>query len=198
MLPHRVELERFQRAIARKDWSRALKHVDALLMNDSAMASLHYNRGLVLKHLDRPTEASAAFKAALQLEPNHSHATFEYALVLFDLGEFAEAEVGFRDYLKRQPKDADALVNHGRALIQLGLSAEARTSLKKAQQIRASTETKLALAVAERDCGDLAAMEHCLKGLDREDPALAAIMLKIKTQGAIGRFELAAGQVFRR
>ena len=181
---------RFQKAIAKADWPGALKAVDGLIKEQPDAPSLHYNRGLVLKNLDLLLDALQAFDMVLQLDPNHANAAFERGAALFNLSRFEEAVSAFELYIERAPDDADAALNLGLALTRVGRPEDARSSLRKAHELAASTETTIALATAERDCGNLDAMEQLIGTLGDDEPEIAAAVLKLRTQGAYGRLSL--------
>ena len=189
MRPETV-LIHFQKAIAKGDWPRALQAADALIEMQPGSSSLQYNRGLILKNLDRLPEALAAFDMTLRLDPSHVNACFERGSALFNLGRFDEAASAFRHYLEGSPDDADAALNLGLALLRLGDANAARQALRTAHELTGSTRATLALATAERDCGDLDAMETRIAELDHADPEIAAAILKLRTQGACGRLSL--------
>ncbi len=190
MRDQRARFVRFQRAIAKADWPAAMRIADDLIAGGSNNASLHYNRGLVLKHLDRLSEAIAAFETALQYDPDHAHAQFERAAALFNLGHLEEAVSAFGRYVETSPNDADAALNLGLALLRLGRADEAHSSLRAAHELAGSNETALALATVERDLGHIDEQERLMAGLDPTSPDLAAAALKIRTQGAKGRLSL--------
>ena len=173
-------LIRFQKAIAKRDWARALEAIDDLIEVQPGSSSLHYNRGLILKNLNRLSEALAAFDTTIRLDPSHVNACFERGSALFNLGEFNRAVSAFQHYLEGSPDDADAALNLGRALLRLGHANEARLALRTAHELAASTQTTLALAAAERGCGDLDAMEARLARLNRADPDIAAAVFKLR------------------
>jgi predicted Zn-dependent protease len=62
----------------------------------------------------RPTEALAAFRHALVLEPEHRDATFAAAQSLAALGRYDEASTLFTTMIERDPGDALALAESGR------------------------------------------------------------------------------------
>ena len=192
MNDQRRDLARFQKAVTQADWPKALRWIDRLVAANSDTASLHYNRGLVLKNLHRRRDALAAFEMALRFDPEHANARFEQGAALFDLGRFDDAADKLRSYLERVPDDADAELNLGLALLRLGRPDEARASLLKAHDLAGNSDTTLALATAERDRGNLAAMDKLIKTLDHGDPTLAAAVLKLRTQGSQGRLPLKA------
>ena len=192
MTRHDAMLMRFQKAIAKANWPEALKAIDGLIKGQPDVASLHYNRGLVLKNLDRLSDTLQALDMALRLDPNHANAAFERGLVLFNLGQYEETTEAFRRYLERSPDDADASLNLGLAQMRLGRIKEARTALRTAHGLAANAQTAIALAAAERDCSDIDAMERLIAELPGDKPDIAAAVLKLRTQGAIGRLSLKA------
>lgn len=78
MKRHDAMYMRFQKAIAKADWPEALDAVDGLIKEQPNGVSLHYNRGLVLKLLDRLPDANGdiahlldRFEAAGQIVHRH-------------------------------------------------------------------------------------------------------------------------------
>ena len=183
----------FQAALARGAWDEALRLADRLLTLLPDHASLHYNRGLILKMLDRRAESIAAFEAALGHDETHANARFELASALLDSGDPARAAELFAAYLEAVPGDADAELNLGNALLRLGEAEDARAHLRAAHAANPSPLAIQSLATAERDCGDLAACRALLATL-ADDPQAAAARMKILTQGAKGSLRLDAAR----
>lgn len=181
----------FQAALARGAWDDALRLADRLLALMPDSASLHYNRGLILKMLDRRADSIAAFEAALGHDDGHANARFELASALLEGGDPARAAELFAAYLEAVPGDADAELNLGNALLRLGDAEDARAHLRIAHAANPSPLAIQSLAAAERDCGDLAACRALLATLP-DDPEAAAARMKILTQGAKGSLRLDA------
>jgi tetratricopeptide (TPR) repeat protein len=64
---------------------RALEAFDAAVTNGADSAELHYQRGLALLRLERPSDAQSAFELATSRDPSHARAWFR-------LGELAEGQ----------------------------------------------------------------------------------------------------------
>lgn len=181
-------------ALARGDWPVALTLLERLEADDAADASLAYNRGLVLRRLGRERDAVAAFDRALALDPAHANALFERSCAQLDGDALGAAATGFARYLETEPGDAHARLNLGKALVRLGRPHEALEPLARAHAGLASGDSAIALALAHRDAGDLAACRAALDALPH-GPGAAALRLKILVQGAKGAVPLRAAQL---
>jgi tetratricopeptide (TPR) repeat protein len=71
------------------------------------------NLGLLYMLDSRLTEAEAAFKAALELEPGNAVAGNELGIVERKLGKFAEAEAAYQRTIAAEPNYAPAHLNLG-------------------------------------------------------------------------------------
>lgn len=182
--------QRFQTALGRADWPEALLLADRLIAALPGNPSLFYNKGLVLKNLERVRDSVACFRETLTLAPDHHNAQFELASALLESGEAEESARRFEDYLAAVPGDADAALNLGIALLQSGRAEAAIPHLGYAHGELGSAQALQWLATARRDSGDLAAAEDLLAQLPSEDANAQAARLKILTQGAKGRFQL--------
>ncbi|PHP66955.1 hypothetical protein CSC94_10370 [Zhengella mangrovi] len=187
------QMARFQRAVASENWAEALILATGLEKAVPDHAGIAYNKGLVLRRLGRHADAIRAFSHALDLDAGHAKALFERASCLLDLGDAAGAVQGFLAYLKMEPRDGDALLNLGNALVRLGRADEALDPLRNARERLGTARSIAALAVAQRETGDLDGCAETLENLG-PGPDNAALRLKIMTQGARGRFPLRPGQ----
>ena len=179
-------------ALARGDWPVALAALERRERASAPNASIPYNRGLVLRRLDRTADALDAFRASLRIDPDHAHARFELASALMEAGELAAAADGFARYLGRVPDDAHAHLNLGRLLVRLGRPAEAPAHLERAGAALGPEAVAEALATARRDVGDLDGCRAALATLP-DSPQGAALRLKVLVQGPTGRVRLRAG-----
>ncbi len=184
--------QRFQAALARGAWDHALALADQLIHALPDNASLHYNKGLILKVLGERDSSVAAFEAALTHDPSHANARFELGAALLDGGSASRAAELFTTYLDAVPDDTDARLNLGIALLQCGRAEDARVELRVAHAAAPSPLAVQSLATAERDCGDLARCRALLDTLPADDPDTAAVRMKILTQGARGSLRLDA------
>ena len=176
-------------ALARGDWAVALAGLEGLERVSAPNASIPYNRGLVLRRLDRTADALDAFRAAIRIDPGHAHARFELASALMDAGSLAAAADGFAGYLEGVPDDPHAHLNLGRLLVRLGRPGEALAHLTRAGAALDPEAVAEALATACRDVGDLDGCRAALAALP-DSPEAAALRLKVLVQGATGRVRL--------
>jgi tetratricopeptide (TPR) repeat protein len=56
------------------EYDRALAEIDAAIKADPNLADAHNLRAMILEELDRPLEAIAAYKEALDIDPEHADA----------------------------------------------------------------------------------------------------------------------------
>lgn len=189
-----AELAGFQSALAAEDWPLALRHCSRLLKTSPRHVSLLYNKGLILKKMQRFREADECLSNVLRYEPRHDKARFELAGSALDTGRLDVAAAHYLEYLVSCPDDSDAHLNLGKALLRLNRAAEARAHLQRAYDLNNSAYTAQCLATAMRDCGEMDDCERLLASLDNSSPEVAAMRLKILTQGAVGRLSLATNR----
>ncbi|MCR9255238.1 MAG: tetratricopeptide repeat protein [Alphaproteobacteria bacterium] len=187
--------ERLATALAREDWTSAESLLTDLTVAAPNNAPVYYNRGLVRRRQGNGEDALADFEKALELDPYYDKALFEYGALELENGNWARAASGFESYLELVPGDLDARLNLVNALLRADRPEDARAQARTAVQMKESAGLLLALAEAERDCGNLDAMEAALKKIAqtkgaKKDPALAARILSIRSQGNRGRFSL--------
>ena len=88
-----------------------------------------------LGKLDRPEEALAHFRRALELYPRFSHAHNNIAAILMPAGQVDEALRHWAAAIEIEPTYGDARYNYGSALLQLGRASDAIPQLQVALQI---------------------------------------------------------------
>jgi hypothetical protein len=71
----------------RGDAAGALEIFDRLLALEPGYASAHFNRGNALNALDRPTDATVAYRSAISLEPDHYNAHRALAFLWLAAGD---------------------------------------------------------------------------------------------------------------
>ncbi len=67
----------------------------------------HYVRGLALRHLDRPEEAAAELRSAVEMNPGHADALFNLGAVLAKMGADHEAAALLAKAAGLQPENPD-------------------------------------------------------------------------------------------
>ena len=132
-------------------------------------ALLHLQRGKELYHDDLDEQALAAFKQALQMDPELAEAHFRLGLTHDALGQSQEAQEAYKtaiDKYKRQlaknDDDAEAHYNLGQAYAGRSLYSEAVTEYRKATKLK-SDDTDIYYDLGE-----------ALSKLARYDEAVAA------------------------
>ena len=135
-------------------------------LSGSSMKDGWYDLGLAYAGANNHSEAIAAFRKQLALDPNHKHANSDLAAELQQTGRNDEAIAAYRKQLETAPYDKETLKNLGLLLAQLGHDADARTELEAAAAIPPEdAETKLALAQVYTRLGEKTKAQELLKGL---------------------------------
>lgn len=96
--------------------------------------TLLYNRGNALKALGRRSEAIAAFRKALQLNPSNGTAYYNLGLLLHEAGDLVEADTAYRMALALRPDHAAAWNNLGVLMHEQGRMLDAEAALRLALQ----------------------------------------------------------------
>ncbi|HNN95334.1 MAG TPA: tetratricopeptide repeat protein [Pseudomonadota bacterium] len=91
--------------LANREPAAALLALEQVQAQAGPSAATHYQRGLALSALGRPSEAIAAWQATLQLQPTHRDATYRLALAHFQSGDYAQALSGLQRALQLAPSD---------------------------------------------------------------------------------------------
>ncbi|WP_417769207.1 tetratricopeptide repeat protein [Stappia sp.] len=189
--------EALPRALAAQDWPGARKALARLLRADPKNASLHYNLGLVLRRMERPEDALAAFGSALKHAPDHVNALFEKASAQMELGRIEEAEAGFAAYTARVADDADGWLNLARLRLRLDRAEGAAEAFARASTLRKDDmDARIGAAEAKLRLGQDSGLAD-LRALHGERPDLRARLLKAMTQGPRGRIPLASQALTR-
>jgi len=92
--------------------------------------------GAIYKALGRMTDALAAGKRAVELDPRDNEAHNTLGAILEGLDRLEEAETSYVKALKLKPDDAEALYNLGGTLELLGRLEEAEASYRKATALK--------------------------------------------------------------
>jgi tetratricopeptide (TPR) repeat protein len=114
------------------DLPRALVLMDRALAINPQMAGAHYNRGVVLRGLERPADAIASFEAAIALKPDYAEAFSGRGAALHDLHRLTEADESLARAIALNPRNADAYSNQAKVLLDLGRPRDAITQCDKA------------------------------------------------------------------
>ncbi|HEX5386211.1 MAG TPA: tetratricopeptide repeat protein [Gemmatimonadales bacterium] len=101
-------LAQARRRFAVGDHHGAVLLLDDLIAAGCAYADAHQLRGVALALLGQPTQALAAFDAALALNPHYVEALLHRGLVLGDLGRTEEAADDFRRAAAEETEGGDA------------------------------------------------------------------------------------------
>jgi tetratricopeptide (TPR) repeat protein len=100
-------------------------------------AAAIFRRALALHHGDRLTEAEAAYRKVLEIEPDHFESLHLIGVICHQRGDHTAAVRQIDAALKVNPQNAAAHSNRGLALQELGRFEEARASFERALAIEA-------------------------------------------------------------
>ncbi len=135
-------------------------------MPNSSLKDGWYDLGLAYAAANSHSEAIAAFRKQIELDPNHKHANGDLAMELQETGKTDEAIAAYRKQLETAPYEKTTHKNLGLLLAQLGRDADARTELEAAAAIPPDdSETKLALAQVYARLGEKSQAQELMKGL---------------------------------
>jgi tetratricopeptide (TPR) repeat protein len=158
-------------------------------------ALAHYIRGRLARERVAQSDAAAAFRRALEIDPELDEAREQLAIVLVEMHQAPEA-LPHLEYLRRRRPDSPALaVNQAQCYDLLGRQNEAvelldevlarypsyqpalaergKLALNAGQQDQAETWLRRALAVAPGDATVLPQLQKCLVQMGRSDEAQA-------------------------
>lgn len=157
----------------------ALELADRAIAADRRVGRYHNTRGLALATLDRPRDAAAAFRTALELDPRHADALLNLGNLQRRHGDPAGAAGLYRRALTLKPRSVEALTGLGGALCETGRFAEALPHLTEAQKLRPDDPGPLtllgnALAALRRPAA-AECFERALRLRPDFAPALAAL-----------------------
>jgi tetratricopeptide (TPR) repeat protein len=142
-------------------------------------AQAHLLLGNAFARAQRYSEASAAYKSALALNPELDEALHSLGAVAFNQSNYAEALIFFQKHLDRSPKDSLRLYDLGNAYMQLKQFDKAAASYTKAIENSDSfTDAHYNLAVCYIRTGRKAEAEAIYKWLLVKNNYLAISLQK--------------------
>lgn len=163
--------------------------------------SLWNDIGLIQQDRNAPVEAEAAFRRAIEIEPENPISYANLAILLLDQSRVEEAGALIDKALSLDP--TTAYTQRGRYLLQKGLMREAIESMLAGSAVNpAHSNTLLTLADAYFQNGDYELAQQTLDNADRLDPH-AAITAIVRTIFAIDQYQadeaiLSAREALRR
>jgi Flp pilus assembly protein TadD len=95
------------------------------------LAPLHHGEGLALHRLERPAEAEAPLRRAIELDSEEGRFHLVLGHVLFELGRPDEAVSEYEEMTRLEPMDGEGWRALGFATYNLRRYAEARAALEK-------------------------------------------------------------------
>jgi|GEM_PF-5315759 len=100
---------------AAERWDRELACHDRVLQLLPEDANTHFNKGLVLRRLDRPTEAIQSFDRALELDPDDADCWYNRGAAFHDRRNFDGAITSYERVVAINPHYAEAWADMGDA-----------------------------------------------------------------------------------
>ncbi|MFQ5491080.1 MAG: tetratricopeptide repeat protein [Phycisphaerae bacterium] len=105
---------------------------------DPRVATLEYNMGVALSREGKYAQAEAAYRRALQINPDYVRAHINLGIALKKQGDIQGAVQQYETALRLDPEHPLAHHNLGAALIALGRTQEGNAHLARAQQLQAA------------------------------------------------------------
>lgn len=109
------------------------KHLEKLMQQIAAIT--YYNLGVTLYAQGKLDEAIAAFRKAIQIDPNYLNAHLNLGVTLYTQGKLDEAIAAYRKAIQIDPNFVDAHFNLGFTLYVQGKLDEAIAAYRKVIQI---------------------------------------------------------------
>jgi len=97
----------FARAVAlltEKDYAQAVALLEQLIERSPGVTAPYINLAIAYRHIDKPEQAEAHLKTALNLVPDHPVASNEYGLLCRKKGRFSEARAIYEKSIERFPE----------------------------------------------------------------------------------------------
>lgn len=204
----RAEQARAQAAAARQALQQAVEFQDAGRLPEAEacyrqvlefnpdlpradLAGVHFNLGNALNGQDRPQEAIASFRKALELQPRSVEISANLGNALHSLGRLEEAAAVYREALAIRPKDALVHFNLGNVLSEQGNLDDAAGCYRMALALKPDFDAALDnLEVALRKRGRLTELESLLRGRVARNPGHPQLhALLAQTLREQGRFD---------
>ena len=148
---HAQAIEAFQ--AGRADFAAEL--LAQAIAAGGATPDLHYNRGIVLKALNRLPEAAASYERAVALKPDYADAHNNLGNVWKELGEKDKARASFERALQARPGNADTHYNLGILCSQAGEQEAALRHFRECLAHDPDDSRGVALLLAQLGEGDL-------------------------------------------
>ena len=159
---------------------RALELIDRAIAADSGRGAYFNNRGNALRALDRHEDAVAAFRRALEIEPDLVDALNNLGATLRHLGKLEEAGETLEQALVRQPSNPGILNNLANVRDSLGEREEALRLWRRAVSIEPKhAESWRNMGRALQRDGDRDEALQCLRAAADADPRNADHWLQL-------------------
>jgi predicted CXXCH cytochrome family protein len=164
------------------DFDRALAELIAAETVNADRPEAHLNLANLYARLDRPSDAEAALRAALGLDPHFVPALVNLADLFRVQGREADGERILQQALRDAPDSAEALHALGLLRVRQGRRAEALEFLHRAVQRRPeSTRFAYVYAVALHGTGDPTRASAVLEDAHRRRPADRDVLIALAT-----------------
>ncbi len=204
VLPLETVEGRFTRARLRHDTGElagALEDMDrAIELAAEGEASRLWNeRGLILRELDRPAEALAAFDRAISLDPRFAGGFSNRGNLHREMGDLIRALGDCRRAVEIDPRYADGWINLGIVHATRGERAEAVDAFSRSVELAPTVAAhRFNLAIARKDAGDrLAALADVSRAIDLLDRDARYWSFRSELHAAGGTFDAAFADASR-
>lgn len=129
--------------LTKKDYDRAVPHLQAASDLDPYTAQNHYNLGVALQVMNRLQESALAYIRALRVEPDDFGSNMNLGLVYFALGQLDPAIYYIEKSTRLSPQSARAWSNLGVVYDASGNLILAEASYRKSMELDPEAESTL-------------------------------------------------------
>ncbi|MBV9968401.1 MAG: tetratricopeptide repeat protein, partial [Xanthobacteraceae bacterium] len=114
----------------------AVELIGQAIASDGSIPDFHYNLGVILETIGRREEATARYRGATELKPDHFGAWLNLGNALLALGHLDEAETACRAAARLAPQSGEAHYNLGTVLARRERFGEAAGELAAAARLK--------------------------------------------------------------
>ncbi len=129
--------------LRRGNLSASLRDMDEAIRRDD-LAMYHYNRGQILRKMNRLPEADEAYTAAIERDPAHDKAYCNRGGIRFSHRDLDGALADFEKALKINPANQEALIGRGKVRLRQGRLEEAVAEFERLLEVQPGNAKGLA------------------------------------------------------